>query len=150
MVYFANLYLSEKSFRYYLISYTPTEVLAEVGGLFVVAYILLGIALAPLRYNLSRIQVMKDFIVKGDHHEFSNLSLSIQSMIYDVSEATCLTFLKNLVSRKFKGINAKMNELADQHFELTNLCVGMKGANIQYDEHGQVLGLSVKIQQDER
>lgn len=120
--------------------------LAEVGGLFVVAYILLGMLIAPIWYNLSKIQVMKDFIGKGDHHKYSNLSLSIQSMIYDVSETTCLAFLKNLVSRKFKGINAKMNELVDQHFELTNLCVGMKGANIQYDEHGQVLGLSVKIQ----
>lgn len=92
---------------------------------------------------------MKDFVNSGDHHRFSNFSLSIQSIIYDISEATGIKLFKKFVSKKFEGINATMNGLVNQHFEMTNVAMGTKGSSIQYTQQGQVEGLSIKIEQDE-
>ena len=42
-----------------------------------------------------------------------------------------------------------MKGLVDQHFELTNLAMGMKGSSIQYNNEGQVVAVSMKTKQDE-
>lgn len=40
-----------------------------------------------------------------------------------------------------------MNQISSQHFELTNLAMGLKGSCFQYDSKAEVVGLSAKFEQ---
>lgn len=48
-----------------------------------------------------------------------------------------------------KLLNTKMGAISSQHLELTNTVKGEKASNIQFDDKGNVIGMSVKIIEDD-
>ena len=69
----SNFVLSERNTKYYRIAYTFMDALGEIGGLIEMASLIIAFFLFPVNYNIQGIQMLKQYILEGDHQQMSDL-----------------------------------------------------------------------------
>jgi hypothetical protein len=52
------------------------DLLGEIGGLIEIGFIIAAVILIPFNYNLSKIMILKDFFLEGDHHDKSTIYMT--------------------------------------------------------------------------
>ena len=63
MVYYTVFVQSDESIKYARIAYTYMEVIGEIGGIIEAATIVFGCILIPIYYNISGIDMLKEFVL---------------------------------------------------------------------------------------
>ena len=79
-VFSSNFILSERSTKYYRIAYTFMDALGEIGGLKEMASLIIAFLLFPVNYNIQGIQMLKQYILEGDHQQMTDFKLSLKSL----------------------------------------------------------------------